>query len=420
MAGKTSTRWLCRKPVSATPPLVPLGVSASRTWALILAIMWPSPATAEVAIQFASSDRSQIAVVGLPAECVADLVDARLDPEAWQQVFSLYVNSEGNRPTLPVLGDYSVQDNRLIFTPQFPLKPGLAYRAVFDANSLGTPNKREHEPRIETTLHVPGPLRGQKTVVEAIYPSGDVLPENLLKFYIHFSAPMSRGGSYRHIRLLDEAGVPVDFPFLELAEELWDESGKRLTLLLDPGRVKQGLKPHEEVGRALAQGNAYTLLIVDNWPDAQRAPLARDHRKKFHVAQADTRQPDPKHWRLQLPGTGTRQPLIVEFNEPLDHALLQHTIRVADPTKKVLDGRVAVSEQETEWRFQPEKPWVEGTHQLLIDTILEDHAGNSIGRPFEVDVSSGRPTEIAECAVPFSIGSNSTDSEVKLPSSNDR
>ena len=56
-----------------------------------------------------------------------------LDPEAWQRVFALYVNSEGNRPTSPVLGDYSVQDDRLIFTPQFPLKPGLAYRAVFDA-----------------------------------------------------------------------------------------------------------------------------------------------------------------------------------------------------------------------------------------------------------------------------------------------
>ena len=420
MAGKTSARWRCRKPVSATPPNLPASVSVSRTWALILAIILPSPAAAEVTIQFASSDRSQIAVVGLSAETLAEVADARLDRAAWQRVLALYVSSGDNRPTLPVLGDYTVQDSRLIFTPQFPLKPGLAYRAVFDANALPTANNRPREPLVETTLEVPGPLRGQKTVVEAIFPSGDVLPENLLKFYIHFSAPMSRGDSYRHIRLLDAAGAPVDFPFLELAEELWDESGKRLTLLLDPGRVKQGLKPHEEVGRALAQGNAYTLLIADTWPDAQRAPLARAHRKKFHVAQADTRQPDPKQWRLQLPAVGSLQPLIVEFNEPLDHALLQHTIRVSNPSKKMLDGRVAVSEQETEWHFQPEKPWDQGAHQLLVDTILEDRAGNSIGRPFEVDLSSGRSTDIAECTVPFTIGTSATDAEVKLPYPNDR
>jgi hypothetical protein len=215
---------------------------------------------------------------------------------------------------------------------------------------------------------------------------------------------MSRGGSYRHIRLLDAKGAPVDAPFLELAEELWDESGKRLTLLLDPGRVKQGLKPHAEVGRALAQGNAYTLLISDRWPDAQQALLAREHRKRFHVVPADTRQPDPKQWRLQLPDAGTRQPLIVKFNEPLDHALLQHSIDVSNPDKDSIEGRVAVAAQETEWHFRPEKPWGAGSYQLRIDPILEDRAGNSIGRPFEVDLSSGPGPEIKECVVPFTIG----------------
>ena len=389
-------------------------------WVLLLAASLANSAAAEVTTKLTPHREPRIAVVGLSAETLAELAAASLDRDAWQRIFAVYVDVGGNPTMLPVLGDYSVQDNRLIFTPQFPLKPGLAYRAVFDANALPNGSNRDREPLVETKLQVPGPLRGQKTVVEAIYPSGDVLPENLLKFYIHFSAPMSRGGSYRQIRLLNAAGAPVDFPFLELAEELWDESGKRLTLLLDPGRVKQGLKPHEQVGRALAQGNAYSLLIEDTWPDAQGAPLARAHRKNFRVDQADTRQPDPKQWRLQLPGAGTRQPLIVEFNEPLDHALLQHTIRVANPSKKVLDGQVEVVKQETRWHFQPEKPWVPGAHQLLIDAILEDRAGNSVGRPFEVDVSSGRPTEIAECTVPFTIGTSTTDAEVRLPNSHDR
>ena len=70
---------------------------------------------------------------------------------------------------------------------------------------------------------------GSTTLVTAVYPSAQVLPENLLRFYIHFSAPMSRGEAYRHVRLLDAAGKAVDLPFLELDQELWDPDGKRFT-----------------------------------------------------------------------------------------------------------------------------------------------------------------------------------------------
>ena len=38
------------------------------------------------------------------------------------------------------------------------------------------------------------------------------------------------------------------------------------------------------------------------------------------------------------------------------------------------------------WSFVPEKPWAAGRYSLVIDTTLEDLAGNSIGRPFEVDL----------------------------------
>jgi hypothetical protein len=370
---------------------------------LLLAFISANSATAEITIRLTPGSKPSVVVVGIPAQTLAELANAKLDRDAWQRMLALYVDTGGNRPTLPVLGDYRVENDRLVFTPQFPFKPGLAYRAVFDAAAIANGSSQVRRQLVETTLQIPGPLQGRPTIVEAVYPSGDALPENLLKFYIHFSAPMSRGGSYRHIHLLDAADAPVDAPFLELAEELWDESGKRLTLLLDPGRVKQGLKPHADVGRALAHGNAYTLVISDTWPDAQRAPLAREHRKRFHVVPADTRQPDAKQWRLQLPGAGTRQPLIVKFNEPLDHALLQHTIGVTNPNKDSLEGTVAVAAQETEWHFRPEKPWVAGDHQLHVDTILEDRAGNSIGRPFEVNLRSGPRPEIKECVVPFTI-----------------
>ncbi|MCH7864908.1 MAG: hypothetical protein IIC56_06820, partial [Proteobacteria bacterium] len=102
-----------------------------------------------------------------------------------------------------------------------------------------------------------------------VYPSADVLPENLLKFYLHFSAPMSRGDSYQHIRLVRQNGSVVDLPFLELDQELWDRRQTRLTLLFDPGRIKRGLKPHEEVGPALKPGRRYTLEIDAHWLNAE-------------------------------------------------------------------------------------------------------------------------------------------------------
>ena len=78
------------------------------------------------------------------------------------------------------------------------------------------------------------------TKVAAVYPSKSALPENQLKFYVHFCAPMSRGEAYERIHLSNERGEEVEFPFLELGEELWDDSGTRFTLFFDPGRIKLG------------------------------------------------------------------------------------------------------------------------------------------------------------------------------------
>ena len=53
--------------------------------------------------------------------------------------------------------------------------------------------------------------------VTHIYPSSDRLPENLLRFYIHFSTPMSRGEAYRHIHLRDADGRELEGRFWSLA-----------------------------------------------------------------------------------------------------------------------------------------------------------------------------------------------------------
>ncbi|HWB08435.1 MAG TPA: hypothetical protein VG826_04395 [Pirellulales bacterium] len=294
----------------------------------------------------------------------------------------------------PLAGHYSVDDGSIRFTPRFPLQPGMRYRAVYrDAG------EESDQTVLSKEFVIPARVVSAAARVAAIYPTTSTLPENQLKFYIQFTAPMSRGGAYEHLRLLDAEGQPVDLPFLELAEELWNPAGDRLTLLLDPGRVKQGLKPREEVGPVLAEGRRFTLVVDRRWPDAAGQPLAGELRKAFRVAAADDTCPKPRAWRLNIPRAGSRLPLVVDFGEPLDYALLQRMLWIVDRRGEPVPGSIEVGEEETSWRFLPQQPWRPAKYRLVADTLLEDLAGNSIARKFELDArQAGNGTAEQETA----------------------
>jgi hypothetical protein len=216
-----------------------------------------------------------------------------------------------------------------------------------------------------------------------------VLPENQLKFYLHFSASMSRGEAYQRIHLLkvsDKEEVEVEFPFLELGEELWDESQTRFTLFFDPGRIKRGLKPREDIGPSLVEGESYVLVIDRGWLDAHGRPLKEGFRKAFLAAAPDDSQPAVKDWTLHPPQAGATDPLLVEFNEPLDQAMLERVLSVRDSGGEPLAGQNSIDQEETRWKFTPSAPWKSGRFKLVVDSTLEDLAGNSLAKPFEVDV----------------------------------
>jgi hypothetical protein len=80
------------------------------------------------------------------------------------------------------------------------------------------------------------------------------------------------------------------------------------------------------------------------------------------------------------------EPLVVRFPEPMDQALLVRVIDITTPTGMKVAGSIEVDEQETRWRFRPEEPWKPGDYVIDAATILEDLAGNTLVRPFEVDV----------------------------------
>jgi hypothetical protein len=343
-------------------------------------------------------------VSGLGAESLKQLAGNRAQWHEHLIVFTVVdpkddARAPGDRPTL--LGRHEVDAKVGIFrfVARYPSEPGLHYRVVF--RPIGT----TATPYVATYSVPPLAASEPSTRVVRVSPSSAVLPENLLKFYIEFSAPMSKGAAYDHLRLLDHAGKPLDLPFLELGEELWDHRGMRFTLLFDPGRIKTGLKPREELGPVLEAGKSYTLVIDRDWRDAEGNRLTADTRKTFRVGPADSTPPDPKNWRIDAPAADTRDALVVRFPEPLDRGLLGRLLGLSGPSKAAIAGTAAIGEDETSWRFVPEAPWREGDYSLRIGQALEDLAGNSIGRPFEIDVfnkiDSSRPT--AETALPFRV-----------------
>jgi hypothetical protein len=277
-----------------------------------------------------------------------------------------------------MLGKWSVNDGTVRFTPRFPFSAGLTYEAVWQPVGGKAVASRHLVPR-----------RGNvATTVSHIFPGADTVPENLLKFYIHFSAPMSRGDVYQHLHLRRADGGEVELPFLELAEELWNPDMTRLTVFIDPGRVKREVKPLQDIGPALVAGQDFTLAIDAALPDATGQPLKQTAEKKFRVAPPDRTPPDPRQWKLTPAAAGTRDPLVLTFPEPLDHALALRLITIPDT-----NGMSAMSDDGTRWTYTPQAAWKAGPHtilvqpEFLVQPELEDLAGNSVGKPFEVDIA---------------------------------
>ena len=362
----------------------------------------PAPTAPRLTMRRRDDDATRLVVeaIGLAPSALRATDQSRTNPERWRSFLVVRVIREGagtSDDTPSLLGTYHRDGDKLRFEPRFPIEPGVRYRAEFDPRGLlnassttldsshpaaRSPSSRTH---LTAELSISRPSSAPTATVAAFYPSRSVLPENLLRFYIHFSAPMSRGEAYRHIRLLDGSGRLIEDPFLELDEELWSGDGRRFTLLIDPGRIKRGLKPREELGPVLEAGRSYALVVDPGWKDARGTPLKAGFRKAFRAGPADETSPDPKTWTIHSPSPGTQLPLEVRFPEPLDRALLDRLIAVRDGSDHSVVGSVSVADEETSWRFTPEAPWKPGAYRLVIGKELEDVAGNSIARPFEVD-----------------------------------
>lgn len=348
-------------------------------------------------------DRSAFEVHGLPAPAQQALESLAAD--AWSAHFSVRIEPEPAqarepRQVRPMLGRCEVRGGVLCFTPDYPLLPGRRYRACFG----------------ETVEIFAVPLpEAPPPVVLRVYPSAGALPENLLRFYVYFSAPMREDEALQHVRLVDERGErgeEVPGALLDPHEELWDPGRTRLTLLLDPGRVKTGLGAHNKLGRALRAGHSYRLVIDRGWRDARGEPSRGVFEKPFQVVAAAVRALEVARWRLEAPTAGSTEPLRLRFPAPLDHALLGLCLRVRGPVGagesaegSEVAGRAEGEGEETGWRFTPAAPWLAGAYSVEVDARLEDVAGNNLRGPFDRPMRAGRleTDKLDRAAIPFVV-----------------
>jgi hypothetical protein len=225
------------------------------------------------------------------------------------------------------------------------------------------------------------------------------VPANLLRFAVTFSTAMEEGSAAGHIHLLDETGVVMPGTLLEMPPELWDRHHRRLTVLLEPGRIKRGLQPHEHAGPPLREGGTVSLLVEAVIRDAAGSALIEGAHRTYQVGPPIRSRIDPMRWEVQWPDTPS-EPLVVRFDRPLDRALVRRHLRVLDAHGNAMAGRATLDESAEHWMFTPAEESSDYLNCVVrVDSRLEDVAGNSVRRVFDRDLDRPEDDGIDELEV---------------------
>lgn len=282
------------------------------------------------------------------------------------------VSTKTQKPS--ILGRFEVRQSELVFLPHFSLESNRWY-------TLQTLTKLHYPFKAASVENTPPKLL-------QIYPTTDQLPSNLLKFYLHFSEPMQAGNSYAQIALINQKGDTLEAPFVVLSPELWNDDFTRLTLWLDPGRIKRDLGPNQSLGPVLQLNQSYELMIKGSWKNQKGMPLQKKYKKSFRAIAPDREKVNWKQWSLSLPSAASSAPLSLQFPKSLDAALLQRMIQVFDAEQQKIECTFKLGPNEKSLEVIPTKNWQLGAYHLRIDTYLEDICGNNLLRPFDRDLKA--------------------------------
>jgi len=319
--------------------------------------------------------------------------DAPTDPRKWLSLRLMVDGAtvyESDRLGPPVFGSHEVRDGYVLFRPQFALARDASYLARVQQPSDALGQFATH-----CVYDVPPLAPREPTKVENVLPGTDQLPANLLKFEIYFSRPMRHGAEvFSRIRLLDQSGKEIPSPWRDI--ELWSPNSPCLSLYIHPGRIKQGVNLREEFGPVLVPGQTYTLVIDAAMRDAAGAPLGKEFRKTFKAGPELHKKIELAAWKVTAPVAGTREPIVIAFDRPIDAFGIFRFLRIIDPAGNPLDystNRTPHHWLSQEW--SPKQPWQKGIYLIKVDPQLTDVAGNTPHTVFDRDLEDRThdPTE---------------------------
>jgi hypothetical protein len=276
-------------------------------------------------------------------------------------------------------GTWTLEGETALFSPRFGPVAGSAFVLVGRADVRGQPWRELARFVVPDAGHAP------TTVVESIDPTVDTVPANLLRFAVTFSAEMNEGSAAGNVRLLDESGAEVLGALLDMPPELWDRGRRRLTVLLEPGRIKRGLQPNVQAGAPLHEGGSVTVVVGSGIRDAGGAALVGEARRDFRVGAPIRSRVDPASWDVRWPDVDG-DPLVVLFDRSLDRALVRRHLGVVDRGGHPVSGTAILDPYARRWEFTSVEAQAATSLRLRIDTRLEDLAGNSVRRVFDRDL----------------------------------
>jgi hypothetical protein len=355
-------------------------------------------------VNSASSVHRPVSVsVSLSPDWIEFLRSSRRPDELLKSVFRVTVAEPPFRESdrLPdVSGRYRLGKDKVQFIPHFPFEKNLKYRARFDPRPLGALPATES---FSFEFLIPSePKAPAFTEVTDIFPGGDLLPENLLRFYVCFSNSMQRGRALEQISLLDSRGVQIPDALYRPPLELWDRSMRRLTVLLDPGRLKRLVGPNRKLGPPLKAGEEYLLEVGSGMIDLRGRPLAACFRKHFLVGEPVRNPISSENWSILRPMADSREALVLMFPSPLDWALLLQAVTIESADGLIVNGQPAADRCGKKWTFTPNSPWSAKEYYVRVKSSLEDVCGNTISGEFDRPLQQPpRPASINSSALVF-------------------
>ena len=344
-------------------------------WALCLfACVSGTPAQTGPKIQIKplASARQVEVVMTIPDGILPKIPAGKLTREQGEALLQFSLLKEGKEGS-PILGSYERRGKQLVFRPRYPLTYKETYRARFG--------------KAVADYRVPERAPTTPAVVQQVFPTSPILPANHLKFIITFSRPMQGGEDiFDQIEILDAQGNAVHDPWLR--DELWDEKSQRLILYIHPGRIKWGVLLRMLFGPVLRPDREYTLVIRAAMCDADGQPLGKDYRQKFRTSAEDRKRIAITDWKVKPVEAGSKQALAVEFNKVMDVNSLKRFITISDSKGKPVKGTIEVGKHERSWSFKPAMEWRTEEYTIAVDRQMEDVAGNTPVRPFDVDLKA--------------------------------